>query len=171
MSRDAAGRWLPGRSAHPEGRPPTHAIRSKARALGVVKGSAVKRLGDRDRRALARLQQHLDAQPIEAIRDGLIGSISRGRLLCEQADAILLASPDIRQEQGLARFAGWLHGRVRRDSELLLLVQDRMQSDEGHRTTCARCGQTFKQLNESGSGANDGYNDHDCAPAVEESAS
>src|SRR5262249_35456780 len=79
-------------------------------------------------RALARLERQLDSQPLDTVRDGLIGSISRGRLLCEKADAILLAAPDLREESGLAKFSGWLHGRVRRDVELLLLLEERFRA-------------------------------------------
>jgi hypothetical protein len=94
------------------------------------------RLDDRQRRALARLQKRLDPiqrelgdHPLQAVKDALVASISRGRLLCELADAYLLASPDLRQEGGLAKFSGWLHNRVRRDSELLVLLQEKVERD------------------------------------------
>jgi len=107
-----------------------HGVYRTARALRVVQGTAAdgtkQRLARHQHRQLARLQRRLDSEPLEAVRDGLIKSIANAELICDQADAALLMSPDIRQETGLAKYLGWMSNRLRRDRELLLLVEERL---------------------------------------------
>ena len=125
------------------GRPPTHGVRSVARILGVVKvNGAPVRLDKRTKRARDRLQQQLEAAPIETVRSLLIENISNGHILGQMADAILLTSPDLRNETGLAKFVGWINNRTRRASELLVLLERGAAGDQAG-DVCPKCAGRF----------------------------
>ena len=122
---------------------PTHGVRRDARLLRVTRSRGDHRIADSKRRAIARYQQRLDAEPLATLRDGLIVSITNGRYLLEQADAALMASSDLGAQTGLAKFAGWLGNRVRRDSELLLVIEEKLSADRTAVTMCGKCGRAF----------------------------
>jgi hypothetical protein len=107
-------------------RPVTHGVRQLARQLAVVKapdGAVPVPLDLRTRRALNRLQRDLDVKTAETIRDGLVDGISCGTILYQKALRELLTSPDLRKEQGLAKFTYWLGNHLDRQRDQLLQLE------------------------------------------------
>jgi hypothetical protein len=100
------------------GRPPRHGVRLLARQLG-----SPSTLPRPVKRALARLQRELDAKPVETVRDTMVIDVSVGTLLYQRALHELMASPDLRKEGGLAKFAYWIGNHLGRQRDQLLQLE------------------------------------------------
>lgn len=126
------------------GRRPTHGAR--VRGLSV-RTEDLERVDKRTRRQLTNMHSALAAEPIEAVRDALIGRIARKELLAQRAEAGLLAAADLALTvDGLGKFSTWLWNSLRRDAELLVLLEAKVGDDNASGTTCGRCGGRFGDL-------------------------
>ncbi len=105
------------------GRPPRHGVHALAQQLGVGRRPDAQRLERRTSRALNRLQRQLDANPLETIRDHLVDGIACDTIIEQKANRELLASAELRNEQGLAKFKFWIGNRLDRQRDQLILLE------------------------------------------------
>jgi hypothetical protein len=117
------------------GRPVTTGHRVGA----LVRGNLA-RLDRGTRRRVAELTSAFAAAPLESVRDHLIAGLARKTLLAQRAEAGLLAAADLGKcVGGLGKFATSIWGALRRDAELLLLIEQQGIAKPAA-ITCSRCG-------------------------------
>jgi hypothetical protein len=104
-------------------RPIVHGARQMGRQLdvgGPYRAAAMKnRIEPRTRRQLSKMERRLRAAPFEAVRADLLARMARKELVCQMAEAHLIANPD----EGVSRWLGVLWNSLRRDAETLALLE------------------------------------------------
>jgi hypothetical protein len=113
--------------------PATHGAHALERRI------VTNRLEPRDRRALKKLNAALVSTPIETLRDFYRGRVARKELLAQRGELAALTDPAFGGTAWLAA----LWNSLRRDVELLQLLEAAAAKKDTAVTTCGACGQTF----------------------------